>query len=101
VGTLRFAHPADVPDGQIPHTRHAQIARRANLPQLLIPIFGKRLDFSPNQKHHPRRPALDKRGASRSSRTLSAGCDGRFGDARGLLLARTNGADADGEVVWS
>jgi hypothetical protein len=30
-----------------------------------IPIFGKWLDFSPNQKHHPRRPALEKRDDAR------------------------------------
>jgi hypothetical protein len=41
VGTLRFAHPADVPDGQIPDTRHAQIARRANLPQQTNSDFRK------------------------------------------------------------
>ena len=29
-----------------------------------------------------------------------AGCDGRVGDARELFM-RTNGADADGEGVWS
>jgi hypothetical protein len=50
----------------------------------------------PNQRHHPRRPALDQEGASRSSRTLSAGCDGRFGDAHGFV--RTNGADADAKA---
>ena len=37
------------------------------------------LIFSANQSHLPRRPALIKRGASRSSRTLGAGCDGRYG----------------------
>jgi len=42
-----------------------------------------------------RHPAPDKRGVSRSSRTLGAGCDGRFGGAL------TNGAKADGEVVWA
>jgi hypothetical protein len=39
------------------------------------------------------------RGASRSSRTLGAGCDGR--KAPRAILARTNGVFADGEVVWS
>ena len=37
---------------------------------------------------------LDKRGVSRSSRTLGAGCGGRFD------CALTNVAEADGEVVW-
>ena len=36
-----------------------------------------------------------KRGVSRSSRTLGAGCGGRFNDARRAAL------EADGEVVWS
>src|ERR1700724_1692046 len=42
----------------------------------------------------------DTRGVSRSSRTLGAGCGGRDGDAA-QTFARTNDADADGEVVWS
>jgi len=36
-----------------------------------------------------------QRGVSRSSRTLGAGCGGRFGGARRAVL------EADGEVVWS
>jgi hypothetical protein len=36
-----------------------------------------------------------KRGVSRSSRALGAGCDGRFG------CARRAPREADGEVVWS
>src|SRR5580704_5579141 len=38
-----------------------------------------------------------RRGVSRSSRTWSAGCDGRVGDAREVLV-RTNGADADAKA---
>src|SRR5271166_2816406 len=34
-------------------------------------------------------PVLTKRGASRSSRTLGAGCGGREGDARRAALTRT------------
>ena len=41
-----------------------------------------------------------KRGGSRSSRTLGAGCDGR-GSVRRVNNARTNDVAADGEVVWS
>jgi hypothetical protein len=44
--------------------------------------------------YSPRRPA-SARGAYASSRTLGAGCGGRFGDARRAAL------QADGEVVWS
>ncbi|MGH6780343.1 MAG: hypothetical protein ACRECL_20385, partial [Bradyrhizobium sp.] len=40
------------------------------------------------------RPAPAKRGASRSSRTLGAGCDGRED------VAETNNIDADGKAVW-
>jgi hypothetical protein len=65
--------------------------------QLLI--FKNELYFSRNQKRDRCRPVLAMRGASRSSRTLSAGCDGRLGAARDCL-ARTNGADADSEGVW-
>jgi hypothetical protein len=42
---------------------------------------------------------LDRRGTDASSRTLSAGRDGRVGDAHGFV--RTNGAETYGEVVWS
>ena len=38
-----------------------------------------------------------RRGVSRSSRTWSAGCDGRMGDAREFFV-RTNGADADAKA---
>src|SRR6266699_6954174 len=38
-------------------------------------------------------------GASRSSRTLGTGCDGRTSPS--AMIARTNGGCADGEVVWS
>ena len=50
---------------------------------------------TPNQQHLSRVPASEKRGVSRSSRTLEAGCGGRFG------CALTNAAEADGEIVWS
>src|SRR3974390_2284579 len=36
----------------------------------------------------PRHPVLAKRGASRSSRVLGAGCDGREGVARGAMSMR-------------
>src|ERR1700727_1693522 len=48
-----------------------------------------RFAFSPNQIHKPRRPALLKRGVSRSSRTLGAGCGGRFGAQRRTRARRT------------
>ena len=46
------------------------------------------LRFAPNHEHHPRCPALAERGASRSSRTLSAGCDGRDGTSAQALRGR-------------
>jgi hypothetical protein len=48
------------------------------------------LHFSPSRSH--------KRGASRSSRTLEAGCDGRGSRRR---ICATNDAIADGEIAWS
>jgi hypothetical protein len=47
------------------------------------------LPLPPNQRQISRRPVLDKRGVSRSSRTLGAGCDGRGSDARRAALLRT------------
>ena|SRR5438105_4466702 len=49
----------------------------------------ERLTLTPNQRFSLRRLALSERGASRSSRTLGAGCGGRFGDARRAALMRT------------
>jgi len=53
------------------------------------------LTLTPNQRFSLRRLALSERGASRSSRTLGAGCGGRFGVARRTMLI------ADGKAVWS
>jgi hypothetical protein len=86
VGTARcaFAHPTDSGnDATRAHARHAQVARRAHFP----------LRCRANHHDAPARPAAT-RGASRSSRTLEAGCDGR-----GVLSDEQH--DADGEVVWS
>jgi len=52
-----------------------------------------------NHEHLSAHPAALKRGVSRSSRTLAAGCDGRTSPS--AMIARTNGVCADGEVVWS
>jgi hypothetical protein len=49
----------------------------------------------PKSPLYLRRPGPDKRGVSRSSRTLGAGCDGRNWRLRRERLI------ADGEVVWS
>ena len=43
---------------------------------------------------------LGKRGVCAIVTTREAGCDGRIRDARDFI-ARTNGADADDEIVWS
>src|SRR5260370_5820620 len=78
-----------LPDGQFAHGRHAKIARRVNLSR------AARLAEDPKSASHSQTSRLDKRGASRSSRTLGAGCGGRGGDARRAALI------ADGETVWS
>ena len=58
--------------------------------------LAKNISLYPNIDSHawslPSRSHM--RGASRSSRTLGAGCDGRFGS----LDER---AEADGEIAWS
>jgi hypothetical protein len=70
------------------HARHAQTARRANLPHpdgcCLVGQIRTMIRAS----------RACKRGASRSSRTLGAGCDGR-----GVLSDEQH--IADGEIVWS
>jgi hypothetical protein len=95
-----------LPDGQFPHAAHARIARRANLPQVsALAPSGKseRLSFASR---------LDEKGRfGRSSRYVGRGCDGRgsvgaIGNRRAIYRerlngAQTNGAEADGEVVWS
>ena|SRR5947207_6001076 len=62
---------------------------RKNIPLRVCPKSN--LQFPLSRSH--------KRGASRSSRTLGAGCDGRTSPS--AMIARTNGVCADGEVVWS
>ncbi len=56
---------------------------------------GRRYCSKPQISSIFRVSRLHKRGVSRSSRTLGAGCGGRFG------CALTNAAEADGEIVWS
>ena len=56
---------------------------------------GRRYCSKPQISSIFRVSRLHKRGVSRSSRTLEAGCGGRFG------CALTNAAEADGEIVWS
>jgi hypothetical protein len=54
--------PIGLPDGQFPHAPHAQIARRANLPQAIA------LAPSGKSQRLSRASRLGKRGVSRSSR---------------------------------
>jgi hypothetical protein len=70
-------------DGQFAHGRHAQIARRVILSQ------PDGVAVTPKSAADSPRPVPLERGASRSSRTLGAGCDGRFGGARRAALMRT------------
>jgi len=57
-------------------------------------IFGNRLDFFPKSEAYSAPSRAHQRGGSRSSRTSSAGCDGRLGAARDSFV-RTNGTEAD------
>jgi hypothetical protein len=66
-----------------------------NLPVVLLCRNPTALPLPPNQRQISPHPVPFERGVSRSSRTLGAGCDGRFGAARRAALTRT------GEVVWS
>src|SRR5207253_201410 len=75
--------------GQFAHARHAQIARRVTLSQ------ANGIAEDPKSAAHFPSSRLTKRGVSRSSRTLGAGCGGRFGVARRTMLI------ADGKAVWS
>jgi hypothetical protein len=64
-----------------------------------IPNFGMRLDFSPNQKHNPRRPASLERGAYRPIVTTRGARDAvDVLAARTVQFVRTNGADADAKA---
>src|SRR5271154_1902158 len=79
----------DSPDGQIAHGSYAQIARRVNLSQ------PDGVAVTPKSAADSPRPALTKRGVSRSSRNV--GCGMRWT----LWRRKTSGAQADGKIVWS
>src|SRR5882724_10471567 len=70
-----------------------------NLP--VVPICRGLLQLisPPNQWLSFSRLVPEKRGGSRSSRTLGTGCDGR-GSVRRANSARTSDVATDGEVVW-
>src|ERR1700730_15155736 len=57
----------------------------------VVPLCRRRaaLPKTPNQQHRSACPAPLKRGVSRSSRTLGAGCGGRGGGARRAAQKRT------------
>jgi hypothetical protein len=84
------SHP-HLPDGQFPHTPHAQTARRANLPHALT--------LAPSGKSQPssRASCLDEEGRfGRSSRYVGRGCDGRVSAqdvARGTRSTKPCGPD--------
>jgi hypothetical protein len=84
-----------LPDGQIAHTRHAKIARRANLSRVLA------VARYPKSQASSVRPASMKRGvtADRHETWVRDAMDA--GGVERAHVARTNDADADGEVVWS
>jgi len=76
------------------HASSADFARRANLSR------SAAIDLTPKSVASLACLVPEKRGGSRSSRTLGTGCDGR-GSVRRANSARTNDVAADGEVVWS
>src|SRR5258705_13951392 len=80
---------AKQPDGQIT----SDFQKSCQAPKLKIFRFAP----DPNQMHIQAIPS-HKRGASRSSRTLGAGCGGR-GGVRRAIASRTNDAEAYGLVV--
>jgi hypothetical protein len=80
----------DCTTGKSRHLRENLSSRRSKNKSLRVDPKSN-LQFSPSRSH--------MRGASRSSRTLEAGCDGR-GSVRRNHCA-TNDAAADGEIAWS
>jgi len=70
-----------------------------DLPVVLICRCACALYIPPNQLHHPRYPAPHRRGASRSSRTLGAGCDGRESIGRSLCARRPRPCGRRSRVV--
>jgi hypothetical protein len=77
----------DLPDGQISSSSDFRLSSpfAENIP------LGVLVDTGIQRNH----PVPNKRGVSRSSRTLGAGCDGRG------RRCETSSAGADGKVVWS
>jgi hypothetical protein len=75
-------------------TGNSHMAAMRKLPVVLICRRRPALPKTPNQNDHPC-VLLPQEGRWPSSRTLGAGCDGRFGGARRAAPI------ADGEVVWS
>src|SRR5437868_12290170 len=69
-------------------TGNLHIATMGKLPVVLI-CRSQRCCRIPQISFTFAASRLDTRGASRSSRTLGAGCDGRVGDARRAALMRT------------
>jgi hypothetical protein len=85
-----------------------RFARRADFPnsRQSLPRNIFRFTRNPNHLYVRTRPASSQRGGSRSSRTLRAGCDGRFGAARraaSVRTAKTRGPDLPtlGSSPWT
>jgi hypothetical protein len=67
--------------------------------RLLFWFSESGLTLPPNQMHDPRVPHSIQRGASRSSRTLGAGCGGRIGSQRDFRADERFQCGREG--VWS
>jgi hypothetical protein len=84
-------------DKRIPDSRYAASGMTPDLP--VVPICRRHfcLRRRANHRHFSARPAPLKRGASRSSRTLGAGCGGRYAARRrraSMRTAKSCGPDA-------
>jgi hypothetical protein len=77
-----------------PTTGRSRMGVMRKLPVVPICRNPSALPLPPNQRQISRRPALNERGVSRSSRTLRR-------DAVDAEVLSTNSANADGKVVWS
>jgi hypothetical protein len=84
--------------GQIAHPRHVPLPARPIRRRAGEFIFSEiRLDVFPKSEIFSTPSRAHQRGASRSSRTWSAGCGGRVGSQR-AFRARTNDPDADAKA---
>jgi len=88
-GTIRASWFETREDALLTMRETGALRRQTDSPVVPICRIPTGLISTPNQKHLPALSRLTKRGVSRSSRTLGAGCGGRFGGARRAARKRT------------